>query len=80
MRKITSRTKKKLAVFLFDAIMRFFGIAMFLIGLGGLAEIPTDPKMIVRALGLFIGGICMVAWNSYLIDGKERRRDRNKRF
>lgn len=80
MRKITKRAKKKLAVFVFDAIMRFLGIAMFLIGLGGLAEIPTDPKMIVRALGLFIGGICMVAWNSYLIDGKERRRDRNKRF
>lgn len=80
MRKITKRAKKKLAVFVFDAIMRFLGIAMFLIGLGGLAEIPTDPKMIVRALGLFIGGICMVAWNSYLFDGKERRRDRNKRF
>ena len=69
-RHFTKRTKKLLMVAFFDTLMKILGVAMFLIGLGGLAEIPTDPKMIVRALGLFIGGICMVAWNSYLIDKK----------
>lgn len=69
-RKLSNRTKKMLAVVFFDTLMKVAGVGMFLIGLGGLAEIPTDPKMIVRALGLFIGGICLVAWNSYLLDRK----------
>ena len=66
---------------LFDAFMKITGVAMFFIGLGGLAEIPTDPKMIVRALGLFIGGVCMIAWNSYLLETGERgqKDDRGKR-
>lgn len=67
---LSKKAKKMLAVAFFDALMKTAGIAMFLIGLGGLAEIPTDPKMIVRALGLFIGGICMIAWNGYLADKK----------
>ena len=70
-RGFSRRTKKMLAVALFDTFMKLIGVAMFFIGLGGLAEIPTDPKMIVRALGLFIGGICMIAWNSYLIDNRK---------
>ena len=60
-----------LAMAFADAVMKTLGVAMFLIGLGGLAEVPTDPKMIVRALGLFIGGICMIAWNSYIIDNRK---------
>ena len=79
MRRITKREKKRLAVAVFDTLMKLIGVSMFFIGLGGLAEVPTDPHIIVRALGLFIGGICMVAWNAHLLDGKERGNDRSKR-
>ena len=79
MKRITKREKKRLAVVAFDTLMKFLGVSMFLIGLGGLAEVPTDPHIIVRALGLFIGGICMVAWNAHLLDGKESGNDRGKR-
>ena len=73
-RKMSKRAKKKLAVVAFDIVMKFTGVAMFMIGLGGMAEIPTDPKSIVRALSLFISGICIIAWNGYLIDRKGDKR------
>lgn len=78
-RKLSRKAKKMLAMVFVDTLMKAIGVAMFLIGLGGLAEVPTEPKMIVRALGLFVGGICMIAWNSYIIDRKGERSDRNYR-
>lgn len=68
---LSDRAKRMLAMAVIDALMKFGGVAMFLVGLGGLGEVPTDPKMIVRALGLFFGGISLVAWNSYLIDNRK---------
>ena len=73
-RGLSKKVKKMLAWAFFDALMKGDGIAMFLIGLGSLGEVPTDPKMIVRALGLFIGGICLIAWNGYICDRKEGQR------
>ena len=78
-RKLSKRAKRKLAMMIFDTFMKATGVGMFLIGLGALAEVPTEPRMIVRALGLFIGGICMIAWNSYIIDGNGDAGDRNYR-
>ena len=72
--RLSKKAKRMLAVALFDAVMKTAGIAMFLIGLGALGEVPTDPKMIVRALGLFIGGICLIAWNGAIADRKGESR------
>ena len=81
-RKLSKRAKKRIAIAMFDTFMKITGIGMFFIGIAGLAEVPTDPRMIVRCLGLFIGGVCMVAWNSYLLSGKEqgKRNDRSQRY
>ena len=78
-RKLSRKAKKKMALVFADALMKFTGIAMFLIGLGGLAEVPTDPKMIVRTLGLFVGGILVIVWNGYIVDRKGDASDRNQR-
>ena len=78
-RRLSKQAKKRIAIALFDTLMKLVGIGMFFIGIAGLAEVPTDPKMIVRALGLFLGGLCAIAWNSYLLDGKGKRDDRGQR-
>ena len=71
---LSRRTKKMLAMMFFDALVKTAGMAMFLIGLGALGEVPTDPKTIVKALGLFVGGIAIIAWNGYLADRKGEQR------
>lgn len=78
-RRMRRSTKIKLFMAFTDAVMKGIGITIFFIGIGAMAECPTDPHIIVRALGLFIGGLCIILWNSYLLDRKERMNDRNKR-
>lgn len=73
---IKRKTKIMLLKMLVDAVIKFVGIACFFIGIGALAEVPTDPKKIVQALGLFILGICIIGYNSYLITKQESKNDR----
>ena len=72
--RLQRKTKIMLLKFLADAVIKVVGVGLFFVGLGGLAECPTDPKKIVQALGCFIFGICIVAYNSYLIDKKENKK------
>lgn len=73
-RKLKRRTKIKLVKAFVDAVVKGIGVALFFIGIGALAECPTDPKQIVQALGFFIFGICIIGYNSYLIDKHEKRK------
>ena len=64
-------TRIKLLKAFADAVIKGIGVALFFIGIGALAECPTDPRQIVQALGFFIFGICIIGYNSYLIEKKE---------
>lgn len=70
--RISKRTRIMLLKFFADAVIKLLGVGLFFIGIAKLAECPTDPKKIVQALGCFIFGICIVAYNSYFID-KEKK-------
>lgn len=73
-RRLKRSTKIKLVKAFVDAVVKGIGVALFFIGIGALAECPTDPKQIVQALGFFIFGICIIGYNSYLIDKHEKRK------
>ena len=69
--RISRRTKRMLAIAFADTLMKFAGVSMFLIGLGALAEIPTDPKTILQSLALFAGGVGLIAWNGYIVEHRK---------
>lgn len=64
MKKFLKRNKKMLLKMLVDAIVKTAGVACFFIGIGALAEMPTDPKQITQALAFFIFGVCILAYDS----------------
>lgn len=72
--RLSKRTKTIVIKALTDAVVKGIGIACFFIGMGALAEIPTDPKQIVQALGIFILGICIIGYNSHLVSKEERKK------
>lgn len=73
-RRIKRSTKIKILKAFADAVIKGIGVALFFIGIGALAECPTDPRQIVQALGFFIFGICIIGYNSYLIEKKENKK------
>ena len=73
-RHLSRKTKIMLVKLLIDAVIKFVGVACFFIGGAALAEVPTDPKEIVRALSLFLLGLCIIGYNSYLITKQENKR------
>ena len=70
--KIKKKTKIMLVKLIVDAVVKFAGVACFFIGIGGMAECPTDPKKIIQALAMFLFGLAVIAYNSYLVSRQER--------
>ena len=75
-RRFSRKTRIMLLKIFADAVIKFLGVALFFIGIGALGECPSDPKQIVQALGCFIFGICIIGYNSYLLDRTDRRQDK----